>query len=309
MTVLDSEIIKIDDAVVDQIPHPRRPMAPFRWYGGKGTLAPWIISHLPVDGAKVYVEPYAGAASVFWHLKNPFPVEVLNDVDRRIVTLFRVIQDKEMFHEFRHRVIWTLYSLDEFRRALEILKSWDSYSDIDRAWAFFVAQNQGFSGKPSISEGYWGRAFVQSRGMACECSRWRARMSMLNHWHDRLTRVQIDNRDALEVIRYWDSPETLFYVDPPYVPTTRIDKKVYASELDEEYHIKLVDVLLQVKGQVVLSGYENPIYKRLEESGWEKLSRTTSCHAAGRVRGSKIRGLGAASKHAKRVEVIWVKSH
>lgn len=309
MTVLDSEIIKIDDAVVDQIPLPNRIMAPFVWVGGKGNMAKWIMQNLPLDGVKCYVEPYSGAASVFWHLPKPFPVEVLNDIDKRIVTLFRVLQSPDKFLEFRHRVLWTPYAREEIGRAIDILNNWDKHDDIQRAWAFYVAVNQSIGGTVADKQYSWGRVFISHRGMAETCCRWRGRMKYLTYWHDRLTRVQIDNRDALEAIRYWDSPETLFYVDPPYVPTTRIDKKVYASEPDEEYHIKLVDVLLQVKGQVVLSGYENPIYKRLEESGWEKLSRTTSCHAAGRVRGSKIRGLGAASKHVKRVEVMWVKSH
>jgi len=300
---MEPEILEIDDAVVEQIPHPRRPMAPFQWYGGKGILAPWIISHLPVDGAKVYVEPYAGAASVFWHLKQPFPVEVLNDIDERVVTVFRVLQDRTKFLEFRHRIIWTPYSLSEFRRAIKIIANLNDHDDIDSAWAFFVACNQGYS---AIAEtpGNWSRAFCLNR-----CSKWCSRIKLLHHWHERLRRVQIDNRDALEVIRYWDSPETVFYIDPPYVPSTRVNRKVYKYDLSDDHHERLVDVLLNIQGQAALSGYDNPIYSRLESAGWEKHEKLTCCSAAARNRGTKLRGEGSLKTHAPRVEVLWVKRH
>lgn len=305
---MEPEILEIDDAVVEQIPHPRRPMAPFMWYGGKGNLASWVVKHLPVDGVKVYVEPYAGAASVFWHLPKPFPVEVLNDLDKRIVTLFRVLQDKEKFQELRHRLIWTPYAREEYRRALRVMREWDEHDDIDRAWAFFVSQNQGYSGLASC-DGNWSRTFVSGRGMAVTAAKWRARQKLLVYWNDRLTRVQIDCRDALEVIRYWDSPETLFYIDPPYVPSTRVNRKVYKYDLSDDHHERLVDVLLNIQGQAALSGYDNPIYSRLESAGWEKHEKLTCCFAAARNRGTKLRGEGSVKTHAPRVEVLWVKMH
>ncbi|MDQ6964710.1 MAG: DNA adenine methylase, partial [Mariprofundales bacterium] len=148
---------------------------------------------------------------------------------------------------------------------------------------------------------------VSAYGMAKTASRWRSRLALLDWWHDRLTRVQIDCRDALEVIRYWDSPDTVFYVDPPYVPGTRVDKAVYKHECSDEYHVKLVDVLLEIKGQAAVSGYDHPIYRHLEDAGWERHERVTVAHAAARIRGSKLRGQGAAKQHARRVEVLWVR--
>ena len=108
---------EVDLEVLEAIPEPTRTMAPFRWPGGKGHLAKWVVSYLPRN-AKVYVEPYAGAASVLWHLPEPYPIEVLNDLDERIVNLFRVLQDREKFEELLHRLVWTPYARSEFVRAL-----------------------------------------------------------------------------------------------------------------------------------------------------------------------------------------------
>lgn len=281
-------------------------MAPVRWYGGKGHLANWIVSHLPRDGIQVYVEPFCGAASVFWHLREPYPNEVLNDLDGRIVHLFRVLQDREKFEELAHRLIWTPYSLNEFRRALRVLDEWDDHDEITRAHAFYVALNQGISGKPILGPSDWSKTFTSNRGMALNVSNWIARLSCLAHWHERLMRVQLDNRDALEIIRYWDSPKTLFYLDPPYVVGTRKSKDVYSCEQDDDFHVRLVELLLNTTGKVVLSGYKNEIYVRLEGAGWRREDKRTSCHAAGRRRGSGLQGKGAATAKVPRVESLWL---
>ncbi len=292
----------IDQAVIDNIATPSRVMAPMQWYGGKGNLAKKIVPLLP-DG-RVYVEPFMGAASVFWHLKPPRQVEVLNDLDGEVVNLFRVLQDADLFKQFAHRITWTLYSFEEFKRALDC----ESTDPLDRAWAFFVRQNQGFGGKAE-TEGDWGRAFVKDRGMAHTANKWRGRVKLLRAWHDRLSRVQLDNRDAIDVVTYWDSADTVFYLDPPYVGDTRKDTDVYAHECDDNFHARLVGSLLAIQGQAVLSGYDHKIYLPLEGAGWERHEFQTACHAAGRGRGSKLRGKGAATEHVARIEVLWIKRH
>ena len=276
--------------------------SPVRWYGGKGNMVAKLMQHVPLGG-KPYCEPYMGGASLFF-ARPPAPVEVLNDLNDDLVTLFRCLQDKASLEELTHRMRFTLYSRAEFGKALEVLKD-DSAPPVMRAWAMLVAQNQGFSGN-AFTLGNWGRVFVSSGGMAHTTNRWLMRLSMLEDWHKRLLMAQIDNRDALEVIRYWDNPEAVFYVDPPYHAETRVDKSVYASEPDHDHHVALVETLLACKGFVALSGYDHPVYQPLEEAGWTRIEFETACHAAGRVRGSKLRGEGAALQHAKRTEVLWI---
>jgi DNA adenine methylase len=273
------------------------PPGPVQWYGGKGILAPRIVPLIP--DTRVYVEPFGGSASIMFALR-PRAVEVYNDLDGNLVNLFRVMQDPRSMRRLRWRLEHTLYSLDEFRKALA-----DAETDaVGKAWAFFVRQNQGFSGVAD-TEGNWSRALVSGRGMAGNVSRWRNRVSCLSEWGKRLARVQIDNRDALEVIRYWDSPDTCFYLDPPYHHDTRANGKcdVYkGGEMTHDQHVGLVRLLLEVKGAVVLSGYAHESYSPLEAAGWTRVDIVTACHAAGKGRGSGLQGEGNAPS---RVETVW----
>jgi len=137
-----------------------------------------------------------------------------------------------------------------------------------RAWAFFVAKNQGVSvSSIAQSVGSWAWAFTSDGGMADNTNRWLMHLSMLDAWHWRLLRVQIDNRDAIEAIRCWDNAEAVFYIDSPYHPDTRVKKVAYASEPDNGHHERLVETLLGVQGAVVLSGYAHPAYWPLEGAG------------------------------------------
>jgi len=251
----------------------------------------------------VYVEAYGGGASVLLN-KPPSPVEVLNDIDSEVVNIFRVMQEEQKFNELKHRLEWTLYSRAEFVKALDIVQNETVTDPVLRAWAFFVAQNQGFSGINcrDSSEGNWSRSFTNNKATA-----FADKVARLELFRKRLQRVYIDNIDAIACIQYWDSPDTLFYLDPPYIHDTRIDKKAYHHEADDNHHRQLVDTLLSIKGQVVLSGYAHEIYQPLLESGWHKVEIDTVCYVAGRARGSKIRGKGAAIQHAKRVEVLYLK--
>jgi DNA adenine methylase len=284
------------------IPKPNRVMAPVYYFGGKGNLAKQIIPHIPFS--KIYVEPFCGAASVFWHLNQHRPVEVLNDLNDELITLFRVLQDKNLFEELAHRLTWTPYSLSEFKKARRM----KSDNPVDIAWAYFVKLNQGFSGTCN-TDGNWSRVFVSERGMAKSASTWRGRLHLLDYWHDRLTRVQIDCRGALEVIQYWDSKETTFYIDPPYVHSTRKRKNEYAHECEDDFHSRLVEILLQIKGQAVLSGYAHDLYLPLKEYGWYRVDIETVCYAAGKVRTSGLQGNGAAKNKVPRIETLWVKSN
>jgi len=260
-----------------------------------------LLKHVPLGGYP-YCEPYMGAASLFF-ARPPAPVEVLNDLDGALVNLFRCLQDKEKFEELRHRILYTPYAKSEYVRALRTLANPDEYDDIQRAWAFYVKHNLGIA--EGNTPGRWSRAFVSTGGIADTVNKWIMRMTMLEDWHKRLLMAQIDQRDAIEVIQYWDNSKAVFYVDPPYHPATRKSKKVYAQEPDHEHFVKLVDTLLECKGAVVLSGYEHEVFKPLVKSGWQVTRYKTSCHGAVKHRKSGLQGRGAATKKVPRVEVIW----
>jgi len=288
------------------LPKPSRTMAPMRWFGGKGNMVKKILPLLPKG--RLYCEPFCGAASIFWSLPDPYPIEVLNDLDGRLVNLFRVLQDPDKFERLAHRITWTPYARSELARAIDIRDSGEG-DDIDRAWAFMVCANFGFSGSQPARPSEWSRSVTTiSRCMADPANRWRCRMRLLDWWHDRLSRVQIEQRDAIEAIEYWDTDETVFYIDPPYIAETRekTSRTVYAHEMSDDDHERLVDTLLGIKGAAVVSGYAHDIYSRLDEAGWRRIEFRTGCHASGKTRTSKILGTGSAMKKSPRTEVVWV---
>jgi DNA adenine methylase len=232
---------------------------PFQWFGGKGNLKSKLLPLIPGGGVP-YCEPFAGAASVFF-ARKPAPVEILNDLDGDVVNFFRVMQDAQQFRELRRRLLWTPYALEEFLRAVEILNDGNAPA-IDRAWAFFVGQNQGFAGKLSKNAKRADWSVHIARKAA-----WPSRVKKLELFRERLLGCQIDNDDAIHVISRYDRDDAVFYVDPPYVLSTR-KMRNYASEPDDAYHVALIDTLLDARGAVVLSGYEHDIYHKLDEAGW-----------------------------------------
>jgi len=271
--------------------------APIGWYGGKGRLAERIIKLMPRH--RIYVEVFGGAASVLF-AKRPSPVEVYNDVYSEVVNFFRVLRDPEKFEKFFRMAIMTPNSREEFETCRDTL---ECGSDVERAWKFFVVGRQSFSGGLTT----WGFSVrSMSRWMGAACARWLAGLERLPEIHARLMRVQIEHNDFRRIIPTYDTPETLFYCDPPYIPDTRKSPDAYEHEMTAKDHRDLVDLLLRIEGMAILSGYRHPIYKPLEEAGWRRLDRRTSCHAAGRTRNSGLQGEGAATAKVERVESVWL---
>lgn len=266
--------------------------APITYFGGKGNLKTKILPLLPAS--HIYCEPFGGGGSILFH-REPSPVEYYNDLDENLVNLFRVLQNPKLYPELMHRLEFTLYSRREFDHALQILQS-EETDPILRAWAVYVRQNQGFAGMPKNKT--WGRAVrSSSRGMASTTSRWNNRLTLFQQWHERLKRVQIECRPALDLIAYLNEPETLIYVDPPYPSATRKSGE-YFHEMSDSDHRALVDLLCTFKGSAVISTYHSPLYDPLVSAGYEEINFQTVAHCANKTRSS-------SGKSPTRTEVVY----
>lgn len=229
-----------------------------RWAGGKGRQLKDLLPLIPLG--HTYVEPFGGGASVLLN-KQPSEVEVYNDLDSALVNLFEVVRDDSTFDDFACRLEWTPYARGEFEKAVSEHAEHDDR--VTRAVMFYTMLNQSISGKRLALRSEWSRSRYQNLG-----ERWQMRQLKLGPIHQRIARVQIECRDALDILQEWDGPQTVFYCDPPYILETRKKQKYYAVEPGDDYHEQLVDVLLNVEGMVILSGYEHPIYERLRTAGW-----------------------------------------
>jgi len=162
------------------------------------------------------------------------------------------------------KLAFTPFSREEFRRAYEMRGRTD-IPDVERARLFFVRAEQVRIGLAQTSTaGRWAWCKLTSRrGMSGAVSRWLNKIDALWAVSERLRRVQIENRDAIEVILQYDSPETLFYLDPPYPHESRGDVHAYAYEMTERDHERLAEVLHSIQGKAAISGYRSPLTERL----------------------------------------------
>ncbi len=253
----------------------------FGWYGGKFSHLNWLLPLL--TECHHYCEPFAGSAAVLLN-REPSPVETYNDIDGEVVNFFRVLRDQ------KDRLIETIgltpFAREEFYKAVSVNGNPKSLSDLERARLFFVRARQARTGlAQTASLGRWANCRNTTRaGMSGVVSRWLGSVDALPHIALRLLRVQIENRPAVEVIRLYDSPGTLFYCDPPYVHSSRGDTKAYGFEMADSEHRQLALVLSRCKGKVAVSGYRCDLMDELYKN-WRRVDASPKhCHSIKKLR-------------------------
>jgi DNA adenine methylase len=203
-----------------------------------------------------------------------------------LTNFWRVLQSKELFPEF-HRLVSTVnFSAVEFHSADSLVKfararECGSGPDPELAAAFFVLNRQSLSGR---MKAFTGITINRLRGtMSNEVCAWLSALDGLPAVHARWRRVLVlPPRDGVDVIIKYDSPATFFYLDPTYLPETRSAKSVYEHEMAFEQHEELLETLADIQGKFLLSGYDNPLYRKAEASyGWGRREVELPNNAAG----------------------------
>jgi DNA adenine methylase len=268
---------------------PTRPA--LRWHGGKWRLAPWIISHFPPH--RTYVEPFGGAASVLLRKPRAY-AEIYNDLDDEVVGLFRVLRDPDQAVELRRRLELTPFARTEFRDAYEPA---DDLIETSRRLVIRSFMGFGSNAHASAAKGHRSTGFRanSTRSGTTPAQDWMNYPAALDALVERVRGVVIENRDAREVMAQHDGPDTLHYVDPPYVHGTRaggnkydLGWRMYRHELSDSDHAELLAYLRGLRGYVVLSGYPHPLYDG-ELGAW----RRVECRAF-------------ADGARERIEVLWL---
>jgi len=222
---------------------------PFGWYGGKYSHLDWLLPLLPK--CHHYCEPFAGSGAVLLN-RRPSPVETYNDLDGEVVNFFRVLRGEG--EKLVKSIGLTLFSREEFAIACKLDPKIEPF---ERARRFYVRARQVRTGLAQTATlGRWANCKNTSRaGMSGVISRWLGGVEDLAIIAERLLRVQIENRPAIQVIHLYDSPGTLFYCDPPYIHDTRGDSKAYGYEMTDDQHAELAKTLNNVQGMVAISNY------------------------------------------------------
>ena len=246
----------------------QRPL--LRYHGGKWKLAPWILRHLPSH--RVYVEPFGGGASVLLQKPRSY-AEVYNDLDGEVVNLFKVARDQG-------EQLAQACELTPFARA-EFAGSYEPSGDpLEQARRTLTRSFMGFGSAGASGQSTGFRA-NSNRSGTTPAHDWMNYPAHLRNVVQRLRGVVIENRDALMVMKTHDSEQTVHYVDPPYVHSTRnlrTRAPSYRHELADAQHEELAAGLRDLCGMVVLSGYRCELYDRLY-AGWQRIDQ--QAHADG----------------------------
>lgn len=211
-------------------------------------MAEWIIEHMPTH--ETYLEPFFGSGAVYFN-KPVSPVETINDIDGRIVNMFRVM--REHGYELAKKVELTPYSRSEYDLSFKI--SADSIEDARR---MLVRCWYSIGGKTSSKNGW--RCLISSNGPRVVAD-WNMIPERIKMVSKRLKHTQIECVDALDLIQRYNRPEVLIYADPPYLDGIRTNKH-YEHEMELNDHETLLEVLKDHKGSVLLSGYSHELYSK-----------------------------------------------
>jgi len=238
--------------------------SPLKYYGGKSAMISRLGEVVPYG--QLYVEPFCGGASLFFS-RQPSPLEVLNDINLSVVNFFRVLRDPNLFKSFFDKVNLVPYSRFEHQFSRKHLL--DTSDPVDSAVHFFISSRQSFCGSQS-----WSFSKTARRGSCEAVHKWQSTIWALPEFSQRLLHAMIEHDTFERIFSNYDSADTVFYVDPPYVLDTinsKDLKRIYQGHiLSDLQHEVLISILLGCEGAVVLSGFKNSLYSILERRGWTR---------------------------------------
>ncbi|MFF8784745.1 DNA adenine methylase [Streptomyces sp. NPDC015125] len=250
---------------------------PMPYFGSKQRLARRIVDLLPAHTH--YVEPFAGGLSVLL-AKEPSRLETVNDLDRELVTFWRVLRDRPA--DLARACALTPHSRAE--HTTSYVKTADELEMARRVW---VRLTQGRSGR--MDRTGWRHCVADiGTNMPAYLDGYRTR---LHPAAERLMGVQLECRPALELIALFGKrADVLLYVDPPYLGSTRVATGYRHEMRDDLQHRELAAALAGCRAAVALSGYHSPLYDEVY-AGWHRHEMTTMT--------------GNAASAKARVEVLW----
>ncbi len=234
-----------------------------KYPGAKWSIADWIISFFPAHHS--YLEPFFGSGAVLFN-KPRSHIETINDLDGNVVNLFECIRSDP--ERLARAIYMTPYAREVYDRAFKEVPE----DKFERALNFYIRLNMGHGFRTTGEKVGW-KNDVQGRERSYAAQDWCNLPEKIMQTAERLRGVQIENRPAVEIIQKFNYENVLIYCDPPYMLETR-NRKQYKCEMDETDHEELLELLLNHKGPVIISGYETELYNNML-AGWNKKETTT----------------------------------
>jgi DNA adenine methylase len=231
--------------------------SPITYYGGKKLMLRHILPLIPQH--TIYVEPFAGGLAVYF-AKPISALEIVNDLNGFVVNFWQ--QLKSNYDALHALIEQTLHSRRSHHDAYVMYENPTLFTDLQKAWAFWVLCNMGRSGQISDTWGNSSQNDKVSKAIDNKRNRFTDELSA------RLSKTQIESIDAVELIKLKDSEQTFFYIDPPYVGSDMGHYKGYTQTHFED----LLNTLQNIKGKFLLSSYRNAyLTKLVKDLGWYQI--------------------------------------
>lgn len=264
-----------------------------KWPGAKWRLSSWLQRFVPRGMVRV-VDAYCGSGAFALTLAERPRHLVLNDRDGYINLLFRALRERRQ--ELIVAVEFTPWSRQEYLAvtgpAGRIIETGDLVEDARR---FLVASWQAHGTTVCTRNGWRHKGVNRTEHQLSDTYEiWAKLPDRLAVAAALLKDAEIESLPALAIIGRYAQPETLLYLDPPYVRHTAHGhrKRLYRHEMTDEEHVALLDAAEAHPGPVLLSGYRNAIYDdRLASAGWRRVETETQ-----------------AEKGNRRTECLWINS-
>lgn len=252
---------------------------PFSWAGCKLDILQHLLKIIPKTNR--FIDVFGGSGVVLINMpKQDF--EVLNDINSYIANFYRVLQDKEKKEELVHKLENIVYSRELFDH-FKIEKTKHNINDVEKAFAWYYCLRTSFA---QLGRNY-GRSLIGGK----ESTRLWDRLPAFEHIHFRLRTVFIENRDCFQLLKEYDTVDTTFYIDPPYINTTY---GTYKYNFTGAEHEKLLETIFSLKAACVVSGEPDDKY---ESMPW---SKSFKFPVKGKINNEDSR--------KGRVECVWVKN-
>lgn len=246
-----------------------------KYPGSKWNIAGQLINLIPEHHS--YVEPFFGSGAVLFN-KRASAIETINDLDSDVVNLFRCIQQDP--ERLARLVMTTPFSREEYDKQFELLNVTENEDSYQKAAGFLIKCWQGHGFRTNGCKVGW-KNDVQGRERAYALWNWYRLPEWIIEIAERLRKVQIENRPAMEVVKRFNYETVFMYLDPPYLLSTRAGKQ-YKHEMSDTEHEELLKILLQSKAKIMISGYESEMYDDYLKD-WTKV-KFRSCAEHGKPR-------------------------
>lgn len=217
-----------------------------RMQSSKFKVSEWVLSFFPKH--KIYVEPFGGCASVLLN-KSPSEIEVYNDLNKDLYNLFSILREPNKANALKIAIENTPFSRQEFNASFRNTKD-----SIEKARRLFIrSQLNIFSDNKTFD--------IQNNNLVSTLDSWNQQPQIIEYASKRLKQTIVENKDAMDVIDLYDSPDTLFFIDYPFS----------ADQFSVQEKL-LIKKIIGLEGKVILCGWDNALYHDLLE-GWMKKKR------------------------------------